>query len=172
MNLGLLRGSNMLLKVAKLVEKVLFSIMAVLLGIITGLIIVLVILRYFFGTGIFGGNDFSKILFVYTTALGAAALTSSKGHIAIDFFVGKLPAKFRHFIEIIKYLLMGGMFSLIVYYSFRWIVKTGMFKIESLDTPQWISQISMVIGGALGALYCLLNIYTALTQKKPQPEEG
>jgi TRAP-type C4-dicarboxylate transport system permease small subunit len=160
----------MLLKAAKLVETVLFYIMAALLGIITSLIIVLVILRYFFGTGIFGGNDFSKMLFVYTTALGAAALTSSKGHIAISFFVNILPPGVRQVIEAIKHLLMGGMFLLIVYYSTIWIWKTGMFKIESLDTPQWISQISMVIGGIFGFLYCLLNLFLTFRQKQIQAE--
>ena len=162
----------MLLRVAKQVENILFYIMAALLGLLTGLIILLVILRYFFGTGIFGGNDFSKLLFVYTTALGAAALTSSKGHIAIDFFVSKLPPGLRQFIEVIKHLLMGGMFLLIVYYSTIWIWKTGMFKIESLDTPQWVSQISMVIGGVLGFLYCILNVFTTFKQNQKKAEVG
>lgn len=161
----------MLLKTAKFVENILFYIMSGLLGIIAVLLMTLVILRYFFGIGIFGGNDFSKMLFVYTTTLGAAALTSSKGHIAIDFFIMKLPLKIRQIIEVIKYLLIAGMFVLIVYHSTNWILKTGMFKIDSLDIPQWISQISMVIGGILGIFYSSLSIFTSSHLEQLKSEE-
>jgi TRAP-type C4-dicarboxylate transport system permease small subunit len=169
--MGAFLRSEMLLKTAKFVENILFYIMSGLLGIIAVLLMTLVILRYFFGIGIFGGNDFSKILFVYTTALGAAALTSSKGHIAIDFFIMKLPLKIRQIIEVIKYLLIAGMFVLIVYHSTNWILKTGTFKIDSLDIPQWISQISMVIGGILGIFYSCLSIFTSSHLEQLKSEE-
>ena len=47
-----------------------------------------------FNQSITGANEIVTILFIYTTALGAAISIGRNEHIGIDFFVSLLPKKF------------------------------------------------------------------------------
>ena len=53
------------------------------------LTVLLVVLRYVFNTSIIGGNEAMEYLFIYTTAIGAAAALGRRDHIKITYFVNK-----------------------------------------------------------------------------------
>ena len=55
------------------------------------MVILLVGLRYLFDYSIIGVNEIINILFVYTTAIGAAIAVGQRGHIAINILSDNLP---------------------------------------------------------------------------------
>ena len=77
-------------RVARGLARLLENLLGCLFLVITAATIVLVILRYFFGTTIVGGQEFIAFCFIYTTAIGAAVLLAKENHIAIALFVGLL----------------------------------------------------------------------------------
>ena len=60
-----------------------------------GMVILLVGLRYLFNSSITGANEIITILFVYTTAIGAAIAVGQRGHIAINILIEK-PVSYTH----------------------------------------------------------------------------
>ena len=71
--------------------RVLEQLLAIVLFGMFALVTVLVVLRYVFTTTIIGGNEATVIAFIFTTAIGASVAIARDEHIAIDYFVLKLP---------------------------------------------------------------------------------
>ena len=135
--------------------------------VIFALVNLLVVLRYVFGSTIVGGNEFIVVLFIYTTAIGAAVAVSRKEHIAINFLVDRLAAGSRKILEIIGFALIALINAVMVWYSLTiWIPLTGRFILPALQLPQGYAQAAVPIGCGLVALSSLLHIALLLTGKE------
>ena len=131
------------------------------------LVNLLVVLRYVFGSTIVGGNEFIVVLFIYTTAIGAAVAVSRKEHIAINFLVDGLPVGPRKILEIFGFALIALINAVMVWYSLTiWIPLTGRFILPALQLPQGYAQAAVPIGCGLVALSSLLHIALLLTGKE------
>ncbi len=130
------------------------------------LVITLVILRYGFNTTIIGGNEFVVILFIYTSALGAAIIVEKKEHIAITWFIDKLPLSLRKMVDIIDFLLIAFINGVMIWYSIRWINTTGGYLTAVLRIPQFYAQLIVPIGCGVAILYCLYHVVLTLNPKK------
>ena len=126
------------------------------------LTISLVILRYVFNSTIIGANEFVVILFVYTSALGAALVIGKKEHIGIPYFIDMLPHNFRKAIDIINFLLIAFLNGVMIWYSIRWIRITGGYLTAVLRIPQLYIQIVIPIGCGFAILYCVHHILLTL----------
>ncbi len=126
------------------------------------LIITLVILRYGFNTTIIGGNEFVVILFIYTSALGAAVIVGKREHIAITWFIDKLPATPRKVVDIINFLSIAFINAVMIFFSIHWINTTGGYLTAVLRIPQLYAQIIVPVGCGLAVLYCLYQILLML----------
>jgi len=126
------------------------------------LIITLVILRYGFNTTIIGGNEFVVILFIYTSALGAAVIVGKREHIAITWFIDKLPATPRKVVDIINFLSIAFINAVMIFFSIHWINTTGNYLTAVLRIPQLYAQIIVPIGCGVAVLYCLHQILLIL----------
>ena len=130
------------------------------------LIVTLVILRYCFNATIIGANEFVVVLFIYTSALGAAIIIGKKEHIAITYFIDKLPLGLRKVVDVINFLLIAFINVVMVWYSFRWIEITGSYLTAVLRIQQAYVQIMVPISCSLAILYCLYHIAIILTPKR------
>lgn len=130
------------------------------------LVITLVVLRYGFNTTIVGGNELIVILFIYTSAIGAAVIIGKKEHIAITYFVDKLPPQLKRLVDIINLLMIALLNGVMIVYSIPWISKTGNYVTAILGIPQIYSQIIVPIGCAMAILYCLYHIVLVLFPKR------
>jgi len=130
------------------------------------LVISLVILRYGFNTTIVGGNEFVVILFVYTSALGAAVIIGKKEHIAITYFIDKLPLSWRKPVDVINFLLIAVINGVMIFYSIQWIGTTGGYLTAVLTIPQIYAQIIIPIGCGAAILYCFYHIILTLYPEK------
>ncbi len=133
---------------------------------IVSMVITLVILRYGFNSTIVGGNELVVILFIYTSALGAAVIIGKKEHIAITWFIDKLPPSFRKAVDILDFLLIAFINGVMIHYSILWIDKTGDYTTAVLGIPQIYAQIIVPIGCGIAILYCLYHVYLTLNYKK------
>ena len=139
--------------------RILEGIVTVFFLVILGLTIILVILRYVFNEAIIGGPELMEYLFIYTTALGAAVSLGRRDHIAIDYFVNKLPGTVRSIVVAFGFVLVAFINIVIFRLSFPWIAKVGGAESPVMRIPMWSAQISVPIGCALAVLYCIYNIW-------------
>jgi TRAP-type C4-dicarboxylate transport system permease small subunit len=130
------------------------------------LIITLVILRYGFNTTIIGGNELVVILFIYTSALGAAVIVGKREHIAITWFIDKLPATPRKAVDIINFLSIAFINAVMIFFSIHWIGTTGNYLTAVLRIPQIYAQIIVPVGCGVALLYCLYQILLILYQRE------
>jgi len=80
-------GQNMLLSLEAWVTRQVEYLLTVTFMLIFVLVVVLVVLRYIFNTTIVGGNEATVMMFIFTTALGAAVDVARGKHIIVDTFV-------------------------------------------------------------------------------------
>ena len=115
-----------------------------------------VILRYVFNSSIAGGNEALEVLFIYTTAIGAATAVKRRRHININYFVSLLPKSLQRFSDALVHLLVAGLNIMMIYYSAGWISKVGGNESPVMRVPEWTFQICIPIGCSLVIVYCLI----------------
>ena len=155
-------------KTEKLLSKILLGFIAVCLLTIVLLVMTLVILRYGFNSTIIGANEFVVILFIYSSAIGAAVVVGRKEHIAITYFIDKLPPPIRRIVDIINFLLIGLLNGVIIWYGMRWINITGSYLTAVLKIHQVYAQIIVPIGCSIAILYCIYHIILIINPKKTE----
>lgn len=155
-----------LVKIEQILTRILEGIIVLCFFSILTLVITLVILRYGFNTTIIGGNEFVVILFIYTSALGAAVIVGKKEHIGITYFIDKLPLSLRKVVDIFDFLLIAFINGVMIWYSIRWISTTGGYLTAVLRIPQFYAQIVVPIGCGAAILYCLYHVILTLNPKE------
>ena len=157
-----------ILKIEKSLSKILVGLIAIGLICIVLLVITLVILRYGFNATIIGANEFVVILFMYTSAIGAAVVIGQKEHIAITYFIDKLPPSIRKVVDIINYLLIALLNVVLIWYGMRWINITGHYLTAVLRIHQVYAQIIVPVGCSIAILYCLYHIILVINPNKKE----
>jgi len=117
--------------------------------------IVLVVLRYFLQATIVGGQEFVGFCFIYTTALGAAALLVRGDLIAVELVPSLLSPPARRWLRRSNLLLVAILNGVLVVLSVPWIRSIGAFPSPVLRIPQGIVLASLPLGCGLVALTAL-----------------
>ena len=134
------------------------------------LVVVLVVLRYIFNTTIVGGNEVAVMLFIFTTALGAAVDVARGKHIIVDTFVNLLPSGVRRGLDVVNLAIVGTLNVFLLNYSIDWIAAVGGSENPVLHIPEGVVQIALPIGCALTVLFCVTRIVSLLTVKSAVAE--
>ena len=113
---------------------------------------VLVFLRYVFNQSITGANEIVTILFIYTTAIGAAISIGENEHIGIDVFVNLLPKKFYKTIWIFQVFLVFALHLILFIYCLEWVEKAGGYLMPATGLPRIVAIASI----PLGCIFCIL----------------
>jgi len=129
---------------------------------IISIVVTLVILRYGFNTTIVGANELVVILFIYTSALGAAVVIGRNEHISITYFIDNLPVSFKKLIIIFNFLSIALLNGVIIWYSLNWIKVTGSYLTAVLKIQQAFAQIIVPLGCGLAIIYCIYHIILTL----------
>jgi len=119
------------------------------------MVILLVGLRYLFNSSITGANEIITILFVYTTAIGAA--------IAL---IEKLPQRLGKHLAKLQLALVGLINFAIAWFSVPWISQTGDNLMPTLGAMRAVVQISIPLGCGLAVLYCITTAIVGLEETK------
>ena len=143
-------------------NKVLETIVDTIEWIITALLIaifaitvLLVILRYVFNSSILGASEVVSFMFIYTTALGAAAAIPKNRHIRISYFIDHLPPALHAAVEFLVFLCIAGINAVMMIYSLGWIRTVGRDVSQSLEIPLGIVKASVPIGCTLAVIFAL-----------------
>ncbi len=142
------------------------------LVIIFVLTVTMVVLRYVFRSSILGGSELITFLFIYTTAIGAAVAIPRNRHIRIDFFIKQLGGWLRTVSEVIVYLCIAGINTVMTLYSLDWIAKVGRDLSQSLGIPLGWVKISVPIGCSLAVLFSLYAAFMVIRTGSPLKEEN
>ena len=92
------------------------------------------------------------------SAIGAAVVLGSKEHIAITYFIDKLPASARRIVDIINYILIAFLNGVIIWYGMKWINITGSYLTAVLKIHQVYGQFVVPVGCSIAILYCFYHI--------------
>jgi TRAP-type C4-dicarboxylate transport system permease small subunit len=149
---------NGIRRAVKIATNVLEWFITLCFFVILMLTITLVILRYGFNEAIIGGNELVEYLFIYTTAIGAAAALGRREHIKITWFIDKLSPVFRKIVDLLGFFLIALINAVMIHYSIPWIRTVGGFESPVLRLPNRLIQIIVPIGCGLVILYCLYHI--------------
>ena len=161
---------SIVLRLETLVTRLLEGLLTATFMAIFVLVVVLVILRYVFNTTIVGGNEVTVMLFIFTTALGAAVDVARGKHIIVDTFVNLLPAGVRHWLDIVNLAIVGMLNAFLLNYSIDWIAAFGGSENPVVHIPEGAVQIAMPIGCALTILFCATRIVSLLAGKSAAAE--
>ena len=152
-------------RIEEIVAGVLERLLTLVFMGIFALVVVLVVLRYVFNTTIVGGNEVTVMLFIFTTALGAAVDVARGKHIIVDTFVNLLPAGIRRWLDVVNLAIIGTLNAFLLNYSIDWIAAVGGSENPVVHIPEGVVQIAMPIGCALTVLFCVTRIVSILAEK-------
>ena len=128
--------------------------------------LVLVFLRYVFNQSITGANEVVTILFIYTTAIGAAISIGKNEHIGIDVFVNLLPKRFYKIIRILQVFLVFALHLILFIYCLEWVEKAGGYLMPATGLPRIVAIASIPIGCIFCILFCAKALIDVIDEDK------
>lgn len=129
------------------------------------LVVLLVVLRYVFNSTIVGGNEATVMLFIWTTALGAAVDVARGKHIIVDAFVNYLPTHLRRWLDAVNLSIIGLLNAYLLKYGIDWLSSVGGSEHPVLHVPEAVVEIALPIGCGMTILFCITRIVSILTAK-------
>ena len=140
------------------VIRLLEGVVAVLLLTIAVIVVTQVVLRYWFSSSITGANETITILFIYMSALGAAAAIGRGEHISITMGGEMLPLWLSRSLSAVAVMCVGGINAAMVGLSFGWIRITGHYLLPTTELPRSVVQLSVPVGCALAVVLCCCRL--------------
>ena len=119
-----------------------------------------------FNQSITGANEIVTILFIYTTALGAAISIGRNEHIGIDFFVNLLPKKFYKPIRVLQVFLIFALHLILFIYCLEWGEKAGGYLMPATGLPRIVAIASIPIGCVFCILFCAKRLIDVIDADK------
>ena len=150
----------------KLVVKLLEGIITFFFAVILLTTISLVILRYVFNSGIYGGNELISYLFIYTTALGASLSIGSNEHIRISFAVDLFPKPIKKVADVLGLVLIAFLNTAMIFMSIPWIRKVGSFESPTLRIPNGWVHFSIPLGCGFAVIFCIFRLIHLLREEE------
>ena len=98
---------------------------------------------------------FVTILFIYTTAIGAAVSIGKHEHIGIDVFVNIVPPRFYKTIRVLQIILLFSLHLILFIYCLEWVNKVGGYLMPATGLPRLVAIASVPLGCVLCILYCI-----------------
>ena len=119
-----------------------------------------------FNQSITGANEIVTILFIYTTALGAAISIGRNEHIGIDFFVSLLPKKLYKTIRALQVFLIFALHLILFIYCLEWVEKAGGYLMPATGLPRIVAIASIPIGCIFCILFCAKALIDVIDEDK------
>lgn len=118
-------------------------------------VIINVILRYGFKSGLFWVEEVATVSFIWSVFVGAAAAYRHKMHIGIDLITSLFPERVRELISIVINLLMVVINGYIVYLSFLFIQANRLKRTPVLDVPAVYVNAAIAVGFGLMTVHAV-----------------
>ena len=138
---------------AGLLSRLVDGLLAAMLVTMLAMVLLNVILRYGFGTGISASEELSRTLFVWITFIGAVVATREGTHLGVDSLVAHLPHAGRVACAVLSELIVLGCCMLIFWGTWRQHgVNATMGSLITGMPMIWVFGIGYVMSLGIGAL--------------------
>ena len=113
------------------------------------------------GRPLTGAYDLVKLLGALAIAFGLPYTTAVKGHVAVEYFFGKLPRKARIAVDAVNRLLVCGLFAVLCRESVRYglSLRAGGEVTPTLQIPVFWAPFAIAVGCGATALVVLYNLF-------------
>jgi len=163
----------------KALTKLLFNaeeiVSAAFLSVTVSVVIINVVLRYGFRSGLFWVEEVATTAFIWSIFVGAAAVYKRKMHIGIDLITRLFPESVRRIIVVVIDLMMITINSYVCYLSVLIIQSNRLKTTPVLNIPALYVNMAITVGFGLITLHALYFLYSdlklILTADRPAERE-
>jgi TRAP-type C4-dicarboxylate transport system permease small subunit len=127
--------------------------------------------RYLFNAPFIWPEEIARLLLVWMTFLGAAALTRRGADIAVDTFVLLMPTRFRRFFLFARDLIMICLFGFVAFQGFELAKAVSGMPLIATGMPTAMLAWPLAICGVLTCFHCGLRVITLLFTDEEPPLE-
>lgn len=127
---------------------------------ICGSVVAEVVMRYLFNRPLYWVVESSEYALVYITFLGAPWALRMRGHVSVDAFVEKMPARVQSLCAFLSDLIgISVALVIAIFGAFETFdaFSRGLYKPSLLQTPTWIPLLALPIGATVLALRFVLE---------------
>lgn len=144
---------------SRIVQRIEFTVLILSLSIMCVITFTNVVTRYLLGSSIAFTEEITVNLFVLMTFMGASVGLKRKAHLGFNLIFESLRSYPKVILTLFIGLVMGALFSVLVYYGYEMVVFQKMLnqKTPALGWPQWIFSLGLPIG----SLFCLYRVIEA-----------
>ena len=152
--------------IVKLVE----AVLALMLASMLCMVLVNVVMRYGFGTGLSATEELSRTLFVWLTFCGAVLATYESAHLGVDSLVERLPHGGRVACAVISELAVLACCLLVFWGTWRQHDVNASNKSLTTGMPMiWVFGIGYVVSIGIG-LITVWRLWKLATSAQPDAE--
>lgn len=160
--------------IIKIILSYIKKIETILIVLMTSSIILIisaqVILRYFFGHPFTWAEELSTFILIYLSFFSADVVYKEKGHIAIDYFVGKFSRKIQIICYMSIYILISAFFVIAFHSAVKLFSRQmGIITTASINIPKSFFTLPVLIvfpSMLLSTLHFLIDYKSEKTQNK------
>jgi len=162
----------MVVKINNVISKI-EEIMAVILFLVmTGVVLWIVVCRYFLNIPFTIGEELARYLMIYCVFIGTGIGVKRGTHLGVTVFVEMLPAVPQKWIHRMQLFLTAFLFGLLFYLSVLMTLqfyRTGQTS-TMMDLPMYMIFMALPIGLGFGTIHYLYNIYDDFQRKESEIE--
>ena len=146
------------------------ALLALMLGAMLCMVLVNVVMRYGFGTGLSATEELSRTMFVWLTFTGAVIATYERAHLGVDFLVARLPHGGRVACAFASELAVLACCVLIFYGTWRQHEVNATNKSLTTGMPLiWVFGVGYVVSTGIG-LITAYRLWRLATSALPDSE--
>lgn len=109
------------------------------------------------------------VLIIWVTMLGAAVGVRDAGHIGMETLLVLLPAKPRHYLEIVIFIF-SAIFGATMSYNGALLAESVWgYRIPTLGIPEGLNHVPVALGGALIVLFAIEHVVALVQGKEVVP---
>lgn len=139
-------------------------------------IVINILLRAFFHSGISWLEEFSRYVFVFATFLGASIAVESDQHPKMTAIVDAVPRKASLILKIAGNLFCAVLSVVVAYYGYQQILKmiANGARASSLPVPMYVPYLIIPLGMLVSAIRYLCQVWQEAGAFRAEPvhEEG
>lgn len=114
--------------------------------------------RYLFHHPFIWPEEVSRLLLVWMTFIGAAALTRRGADLAVDTFVDMLPHRGRRVLLILRDVLLLAVFAIVGLQGFELAKAVNNMPLVATGWPTALLAWPVILGAALTVFHCVLRL--------------
>lgn len=163
-------------KAMAFIERICLVLSAIALIVMATVLMYQVIMRYFFSNATSWSDEVATTMFVWSVMLAIPIGIRRHEHVAVEFFVNKLPGLGLRIANILIQLLTAGTMAIIGYFAIQLLPSAERQTLSGISltlgfpiSMYWV-YIAVPIGCAITILFCLERIF-AYMLNRPQWEE-